>query len=292
MLLETDASYAWRSPWEPIDADFNGRPETVWTVLLPFFNERLCLADTLASLAAQDRPFRLILIDNGSTDGSGEIATAACRRFGLRFTLLRECKPGKVNALATGLELVRTPFVATCDADTWYPSDYLSKGGALLGRDSSAAAGAYFVRESAPLRQHVVAAWRIVIVASLFPRQCHTGGAGQVFRTSSLRDNGGFDPSRWNYVLEDHEIIHRVMRHGTMRYAAGLWCSPSDRLRDRAPAKWTLFEQLCYHATMPVAGDWFFYRFLAPRLAARRLTSESLRERSNRPIERGDACLA
>jgi len=279
MLLETGTSYAWRSPWEPIDADFNGRPETVWTVLLPFFNERLCLADTLASLATQDRSFRLILIDNGSTDGSGEIATAACRRLGLRFTLLNECKPGKVNALAAGLELVRTPFVATCDADTWYPSGYLSQGGVLLERDSGTAAGAYFVRGSTPRWQHVVAAWRIVIVASLFPRQCHTGGAGQVFRTSSLRDNGGFDPSRWNYVLEDHEIMHRVVRSGSLEYGPGFWCMPSQRDRDRDSIRWTLLERLFYHATPTQWRDRFFYDFLGPRLGARGLTSERMRER-------------
>ena len=236
MRLETGASYTWHSSWEPIDAGFKGRSEAVWTVLLPFFNERLCLADTLTSLATQDRPFHLILIDNGSTDGSGETATAVCRRLGLRFTLLNERKPGKVNALATGLELVRTPFVATCDADTWYPRDYLSQGGALLENGSSAAAGAYFVREGAPRLQHLVAAWRIVVVASLFPRQGHTGGAGQAFRTSCLRDNGGFDPSRWNYVLEDHEIMHRVVGSGSLEYGPGFWCMPSQRSAPRLPS--------------------------------------------------------
>lgn len=279
MLLETGFSHAWHSPWEPTHGDVDRRPECNWTVLLPFFNERLYLEGTLASLAAQDQPLRLILIDNGSTDGSSEIATAACRRLGLRFTLIREHAPGKVHALAAGLELVRTPYVATCDADTWYPTDYLAQAGKLLEADSAAAAGAYFVREGALPRQHAAAAWHIVIAAVLLPRQCHTGGAGQVFRTASLRETGGFDAARWNYVLEDHEIMHRVVKTGSLEYGPGFWCTPSHRDRDRESIRWTLAERILYHVTPSRWRDRFFYDFLGPRLRARRLTSERMRER-------------
>lgn len=280
MLLETGASHAWFSPWEPSSVGSDGRPECAWTVLLPFFNERDYLGDTIASLAAQDQPVRLILVDNGSTDGSGEIAMAACRHHGLHFTLIQERAPGKVHALRSGLELVRTPYVATCDADTWYPDDYLSQAGRLLeAREDAAAAGAYFVAPGAPRRKHVAAAWHIVIAASLLPKQCHTGGAGQVFRTARLRAAGGFDPSRWNYVLEDHEIMHRIVGTGAIEYGGGFWCTPSARERDRESIRWTLIERLLYHVTPTRWRDRFFYEYLGPRLKARRLTSERMRER-------------
>ncbi|WP_164176839.1 glycosyltransferase, partial [Streptococcus pneumoniae] len=38
-----------------------------WTVVVPFFNERELLAGTIASLARQTVPFRLVLVDNGSS---------------------------------------------------------------------------------------------------------------------------------------------------------------------------------------------------------------------------------
>jgi len=38
---------------------------------------------------------------------------------------LNESKPGKTNALETGLKAVTTPYVATIDADTYYPPYYL-----------------------------------------------------------------------------------------------------------------------------------------------------------------------
>lgn len=263
-----------------------------WTVLIPFYNEHDFIADTLACLARQTVGARVILIDNGSTDGGASIAVATCRRLHLAYELLFEPRKGKVSALEAGLPRVDTPYVATWDADTLYPDDYLAQAQAVLQRPGTAVAGAYYAAPDASRWRRLRTATHKRVMARLLLRQCHTGGAGQAFRAEALRAAGGFSPSYWNLVLEDHEIIHRVMRHGTMRYAARLWCTPSSRLRDRATAKWTVLEQLCYHVTMPFAGSWFFYRFLGPRLAARHLTSESLRERAEHAVEMGEACLA
>ncbi|WP_174293406.1 glycosyltransferase [Sphingomonas bacterium] len=256
-----------------------------WSVLVPFFNERDCLDTTLESLAAQTVRPRVILIDNASTDGSAAIASATCHRLELDYELLTEPRPGKVAALALGLTRVATPYVATCDADTWYPPHYLAEAQRILER-GNAVAGAFFVPPTADARTRRREARRIAATAMLLRGQCHTGGAGQAFRTEALRRAGGFDPHRWGYVLEDHEVIHRVMKHGSMRYAYGLWCCPSPRERDRASIRWTLAERLLYCVAAPVAGDWFFYRFLATRLRARRLTSERIRERQFQDVGR------
>lgn len=251
-----------------------------WSVLLPFFNERDCIGDTVASLARQDERPLVILIDNASTDDSADVAVAACRDHDLPYVLVHERRPGKVAALAAGLACVTTPFVATCDADTWYPAHYLATAQTLLERTGVAAAGAYFVARAAGTARRVASALHVNIAARLLPAQCHAGGAGQVFRTVALRGAGGFDPQRWNLVLEDHEIIHRVLKHGAMDYSTSLWCSPSPRKRDRASVRWTLAERLCYIVTAATqTGDWFFYNHLATRLAKRQLSSDRLRER-------------
>lgn len=250
-----------------------------WSVLLPFFNERDYLRDTVASLACQSETPILILIDNGSTDGSAEVAVDAVRDHGLAYVLVHERRPGKVSALAAGLPFVATPYVATCDADSWYPSHYLAAGQALLEQTGRAAAGAYFVSRRARLVERLAGAFQICLVARLFPGQCHAGGAGQLFRTAALRRAGGFDPARWNLVLEDHEVMHRLLPHGSIGYGAALWCAPAPRKRDRASVRWTVAERLCYLAWGARAGDWFFYDYLARRLAARQLSSDRLRER-------------
>jgi glycosyltransferase involved in cell wall biosynthesis len=262
-----------------------------WSVIIPFYNEVDFLTDTLTSLAGQTRHCKVILVDNGSTDGGAALAMECCAKLGLDATLLSERRPGKVFALATGLARVATPLVATCDADTWYPPDYLAEAEALLGAPGSVAAGAFFAgREDRAA--HRRKALHIRFVPSLLRRQCHTGGAGQVFRTIALRRAGGFDARRWNYVLEDHEIIHRVHREGGMKYGTRFWCSPSPRERNRESIRWTLAERLVYHAVAPIAGDWFFYGFLARRLDRRRMTSERIRERPVPALRIVDAPVA
>jgi glycosyltransferase involved in cell wall biosynthesis len=262
-----------------------------WSVIIPFYNEVDFLADTLTSLAAQTRTFRLILVDNGSTDGSAALAMACCARLGLDATLLSERRPGKVFALATGLARVSTPLVATCDADTWYPATYLAEAEALLAGPGSVAAGAFFAGRD-DRAAHRRKALHIRFMPKLLRRQCHTGGAGQVFRTTALRRAGGFDARRWNYVLEDHEIIHRIHREGSMAYGTRFWCAPSPRERDRESIRWTLAERIVYHVVAPIAGDWFFYGFLGRRLDRRRMTSERIRERPAQVLRIVDAPAA
>ena len=53
----------------------------------------------------------------------------------------------------------------------------------------------------------------------------------------------------------------------------------SNLERDRDAIRWTLAERLLYHAAPTQWRDRFFYEFLGPRLRARRLTSERMRER-------------
>lgn len=260
-------------------------PTIDWTVLIPFFNERDYIAATIASIAAQSVPLRLILVDNGSTDDGAMAAAAACRGHGLEYLLLTEAAPGKVAALRAGLGWVRTRWVATCDADTVYPPHYLAAAGAVLSQPGRVVAGSYFLAPDAGEDERDAKARAFLTATRLLPRQCHTGGAGQAFCTTTLRVAGGFNVDRWNYVLEDHEIIHRVMRHGTMGHARDLWCCPSPRERDRESIRWTLFERLLYSAAAPWSGDWFFYSFLAARLRARRLSSQRIRERQYQHIE-------
>lgn len=251
-----------------------------WTVLLPFFNERDYLPATLRSIAAQDRPLHLILIDNGSTDGSLAVATAECVQLGISFSTVIEQRPGKVNALAAGLAQVSSEYVATFDADTIYPSDYLTQATCLMIEQDCVAAGAYYAPEASGIWQRLITGLHICAAGRLMSHQCHAGGAGQVFETASLRSAGGFDARRWNLVLEDHEIMHRVRQQGRIAYGMDFWCSPSPRERDRDSIRWSLIERLVYHVTPARHQHRFFYDFLAPRLRARKLGSERIRERS------------
>jgi len=248
-----------------------------WTVIVPFHNERSCIAATIASLAAQTVRPLLVLVDNGSTDRSAEFAREACERLNLAAIHLHEPRPGKVAALQCGLRATSSPFVATCDADTIYPANYLELAGQLLADEGTVAAIAANCAVDASPSTGRLAGLRLALTARLLPQQCLNGGASQVFRTRELKACGGFDPAVWNWVLEDHEVMARIEALGRIAYHRSFLCHPAQRPRATNCTGWTLSEQLRYHSTRSHQRIGFFHDYLGPRLRQRALPSERLR---------------
>lgn len=255
-----------------------------WSVVVPYFNERDYLPATLATLITQDfRPFKLILVDNASTDGSADIAREMLRENpGITPFFAHEARPGKINALECGLAHVDTEFVSFCDADTNYPPHYLKRCAEVFAASPSDVVAVMASNLSGPPNHG--AAWRrqikTMIVARLLSRQAHTGGFGQSFRTAALRQAGGFSAALWPFVLEDHEVMQRIFKIGRARYDFDLWCVTSNRRGDRTSVNWTTAEQALYHATPFALKDWFFYSFLARKFAQRKMDQTKLREKT------------
>lgn len=253
-----------------------------WSAVIPVFNEADYLPATLASLIAQDEPVRIIVVDNGSTDGCIDAAREQARIAGADVLFLDEPTPGQVHALRRGIDAVTTELVAVCDADTVYPPHYLRRAGTLFdaGGPGRVMLGAWLKPDDGDPDHAMRARRHRLTAAAIWPRQNHTSGAAQLFRTEALRRAGGYDPARWPYVLKDHELAHRVLKLGQQAYDAELWCISSSRRDDRRGVRWTLFERLMYHFTPNAAKEWFFYSFLAGRFAARGQRDTVLRQRS------------
>jgi glycosyltransferase involved in cell wall biosynthesis len=83
-------------------------PETLVDVVLPCLNERGALPWVLARMPAG---YRAIVVDNGSTDGSAELAAS------LGATVVRERRKGFGAAAHAGLLASTAEFVAFCDCD-------------------------------------------------------------------------------------------------------------------------------------------------------------------------------
>lgn len=261
-----------------------------FAVVLPFFNEERFLAATLASLAAQTRaPDRMVLVDNASTDASPDVARSfAAAHPALNVAVLREQRAGKASALARGLRDVRDGLVATCDADTFYPPDYLARAEAAFAKGDDIAAVLAFGVSSPNAAKTRALRIKGAFMAAIAPRQTHGGGYGQSFRADALHRAGSFSPDRWPYCLMDHEIMHRIVKDGgRLGYDAGHWCVPSPRRSDRKGVRWTVPERLFYHVVPLSRRDWFFYDFLGPRFAARKLGELALREQPWNRVSQG-----
>ena len=118
------------------------------SILISTYNGRDKLGSTLEALARLDLSavsgMELILVDNASTDGTSDFASAKWNELSSPFPLLllHEPHPGKLNAQELGLAHVRTPFVVICDDDNALFPDYLTIGlGHLLADDGIGVVG-------------------------------------------------------------------------------------------------------------------------------------------------------
>ena len=116
------------------------------SVLLPARNAAATLDAALASLRRQTwLDWECIVVDDGSTDATGEVA-AAVAAMDQRVTVVRTPPRGLVAALGTGLERCRGEYVARMDADDVMRRDRLALQVDALDRDSGLAAVGAHVR--------------------------------------------------------------------------------------------------------------------------------------------------
>ena len=87
-------------------------------VVLPCLDEAAALPWILARMPDGFRP---IVADNGSTDGSPEVA----RAYGAR--VVPEPRPGIPAAAATGYDAADGDIIARCDADSAPPPDWVAR---------------------------------------------------------------------------------------------------------------------------------------------------------------------
>lgn len=259
--------------------------ELRWTIVVPYYNEEKWLPATLQSLTAQTlRPFHVVLVDNGSTDSGPELArTWAQAQQGMKVSLLHQPTPGQVHALAMGIAAADTEFLAICDADTLYPPHYFETATRHMDATAKSTIG-FIAHDTGPdpdsLGERVGRFLYTHIIPRILTRQAHGGGYAHLMRTAPFKASGGYDPKLWPYVLKDHELVNRLWKHGRIAYANDLWVQPSPRRADRKSVRWTLFERILYHLTLPGQKDWFFYEFLGPRFEARGQKDIVLRRQS------------
>lgn len=207
-------------------------PPLPWvTVIVPARDEGPVIGDVVADVAAQDYAdergarFDLLVIDDGSSDDTGAVATAAAERSALgdRFRLVRR-EPGsgprtKGAALAHAHPQVRGEVLAVLDADSMLPPDYLMLAIGAWRRDPEAVA--LQTRRSELNRD---AGWipgaqddeQLMDLASQCGRWVTDGtaevrGTGMFFRRAALEAAGGWDP---NSVTEDLEMSTRLAADG------------------------------------------------------------------------------
>ena len=104
-----------------------------FSIIIPLYNKAPYIRKALESVLAQTyEDYELIIIDDGSTDGSAEIAEAilqdpASRLLPLAFRLLKQQNAGVSAARNNGVAQASGEYIAFLDADDWWEPTYLER---------------------------------------------------------------------------------------------------------------------------------------------------------------------
>lgn len=199
-------------------------------VVVPARDEAEVLPATLPTLLGQDYPgpVRVVLVDDDSTDGTGELAA----RIGADVTVVRPAPPppgwtGKLWALNAGVEAAGdVDFLLLTDADIAHRADSLT---ALV----RAAAGHRLDLVSQMARLRVHTGWERLVVpafvyffALLYPfrwsnrpsaRTAAAAGGCSLVRRTALERAGGVAAIR-GAVIDDVSLARVLKRSGSRTY--------------------------------------------------------------------------
>lgn len=217
--------------------------------VVPARDEAAILPETLPSLLRQDYPgaFRVVLVDDASTDGTADVAKALAEDAGADLTVVAGDGPppgwtGKVAALARGVANAGEPqFLLFTDADIRHPAD-------SVRRLVRAAAARDMVSLMARLRtdsgwERAIVPAFVYLFAQLYPfarvnrpgRTAAAAGGCVLVRRTTLENAGGLAGIA-NALIDDVALATLVKRAGG-RIWLGLSTEvmslrPYPRLRD------------------------------------------------------------
>ncbi len=93
------------------------------SVVIPTYNRAAFLEEAIESVLSQDyEDYELIVVDDGSTDGTGDMVG----RFAGRMTFIRQDNRGVSCARNSGIEISTGEYIALLDSDDMWLPDKLS----------------------------------------------------------------------------------------------------------------------------------------------------------------------
>lgn len=179
------------------------------SVIIPVRNGAHVIDEQLDALAAQpfDRPWELIVADNGSTDSTRDLVLGRRASFpGAIRVVDAGARPGVAFARNAGIRAARADRVAICDADDRVGHEWLA--GAYESLDTYDVAGGPLRRYTEPFDPD----------SPLLPYTAvseESVSAGNIaMRRPVVERAGGFDAAFTAYGREDYEFTVRLRSAG------------------------------------------------------------------------------
>ncbi|MGW4545339.1 bifunctional polysaccharide deacetylase/glycosyltransferase family 2 protein [Streptomyces violaceorubidus] len=185
------------------------------SVIVPAYNEKECIEATLRSLARSTHPIEIIVVDDGSTDGTAEIAES----LGLPgVRVVRQANAGKPAALNNGVRHARYDIVVMMDGDTVFEPDTV---GRLVQPFADPSVGAVAGNAKVGNRRTLIGAWQHIeyVMGFNLDRRMYDllrcmptiPGAIGAFRREAVLQVGGMSDDT---LAEDTDITIALHRAG------------------------------------------------------------------------------
>ncbi|MCX4827349.1 MULTISPECIES: glycosyltransferase [unclassified Streptomyces] len=185
------------------------------SVLVPAFNEAKCIENTVRSLTLSEHPIEVVVIDDGSTDGTARIVENM-RLPGVR--VVRQHNAGKPAALNRGLANARFDLVVMMDGDTVFEPATVRE---LVQPFGDPGVGAVAGNAKVGNRDSLIGAWQHIeyVMGFNLDRRMYDilrcmptiPGAVGAFRRSALERVGGMSDDT---LAEDTDVTMALHRDG------------------------------------------------------------------------------
>ena len=270
------------------------------SVVIATYNRAALLAECLQHLSRQHftPDDEVIVVDNGSTDGTPRVIADSQDLFSVPLRHLSESRPGKSNAVATALDAASGDVLAFTDDDVDVDAGWIDTIRSIMSDPGIALAGGPVTPrwETKPpgwLRTAVAEYGRLAAPLGLlsygsesFPLGPRTVlGANLIVRAEVLRKLGGYAShlGKLRGTLlsgEDHELCMRVQSAG---FRAVYWPElrvthwvPAERMRARYSLSWFYWSGIT-HATLDDGEPPARSLFGVPRHFIKRMLTSTVR---------------
>ncbi|MEU0105963.1 glycosyltransferase [Streptomyces sp. NPDC006251] len=185
------------------------------SVLVPAYNEAKCIEQTVRSLVASDHPIEVLVIDDGSSDGTARIV----ENLGLPgVRVVRQLNAGKPAALNRGIANARHDIIVMMDGDTVFEPTTVRE---LVQPFGDPRVGAVAGNAKVGNRDSLIGAWQHIeyVMGFNLDRRMYDvlrcmptiPGAVGAFRRSALERVGGMSDDT---LAEDTDITMALHRDG------------------------------------------------------------------------------
>ncbi|WP_141205277.1 glycosyltransferase [Streptomyces griseorubiginosus] len=185
------------------------------SVLVPAYNEAKCIENTVRSLMASEHPIEVLVIDDGSSDGTARIVEAMDLP---NVRVVRQLNAGKPAALNRGLANARHDIIVMMDGDTVFEPSTVRE---LVQPFGDPRVGAVAGNAKVGNRDSLIGAWQHIeyVMGFNLDRRMYDilrcmptiPGAVGAFRRSALERVGGMSEDT---LAEDTDITMAMHRDG------------------------------------------------------------------------------